>query len=153
MGDQRLHGGGRPLDHVSRRLWRARGRLSRKKAAPALGVSEATLQRIENGRTDPTIGQLQTAAELYGVSFHWLLFGEGAADPDLSHLGPDVQALLRQFMRDRFGVARADLLTPEQLREVNAQAQYLAGLVDRLAEAWDEGDVGGESPPPRKAGG
>lgn len=132
MDNEELRPGGRLLDSVSRRLSRARGRLSRKRAATAIGVCEATLLRIEEGRTEPTVTQLRLASECYGVPFHWLLFGEGAPDPVLAHLGADVAALLRQFMRDRFGTAQADHLSPAQLREVEAQADRLQALVREL---------------------
>ncbi|MEX2630120.1 MAG: helix-turn-helix transcriptional regulator [Tistlia sp.] len=132
MTDRNARPGNRPQETLNGRLRRARGGLARAKAATALGLTEEALQRVEAGIAEPTVRQLREAAELYGVSVHWLLFGEGVPDPVLAHLGADVAALLRQFMRDRFGASAAEQLTPEELREVNDQADRLQALVGRL---------------------
>lgn len=126
MSDQKRP---RPLDSLAQRLLKARGRMTRERAATALGISPATLKRIERGDRPATVSEVVRAAALYGADAHWLLFGEAAPDPALERFGPDLAELLRTFMRDRFGVSRIDQLTDAQRREVNDQAERLVALV------------------------
>ena len=126
---------------MGQRLAEARGRLSGSRAAAVLGLSEAALVSIESGEAEPTVGQLRIASELYGVSFHWLLFGPSDPDPTIACLGADVAALLRQFMRDRFGADRLEQLTPEEARLMKEQIERLASLTRAIG---GEGAVGEE---------
>lgn len=78
------------------RILKARkmARQSREKLSRSIDMSSRTIERWENGDTEPNAGDLAILARVLEVSEHWLRTGEGdmfsAADTGLAPAGGDI---------------------------------------------------------------
>lgn len=67
---------------IGERIKQIRGRLPQKEFAETIGIAQNTLGGYERGERIPNADVVITVAKAFGVSFDWLLTGEGPTNKD-----------------------------------------------------------------------
>ncbi|MEP3428897.1 MAG: helix-turn-helix transcriptional regulator [Roseibium sp.] len=109
----------------------------------ALGVSVGAISRYERGENEPTAAVIARYKEAFGVSFHWLLTGEGEmfADPskapvskELHTIKPDIFRAVGKLVG---GLHKAEgiNLPPDAL--LNEQSSAYNALIERAENPGD----------------
>lgn len=71
----------KPQTHLAARIIEARGSLDRDEFAKMLGVAKSTLSNWEQGTIIPPLEKLRAIRHQAGVSYEWLIDGEGEMRP------------------------------------------------------------------------
>ena len=92
--------------------------LTQKELAQRVGVKNSTLRGWEDDLSEPRVNRLNTLAGILGVSFRWLLTGEGegvdapvedeAVSPDMTSLLTDLRAVRAQMTQSNERLAQLE---------------------------------------------
>jgi transcriptional regulator with XRE-family HTH domain len=116
---------------VGENLALARGRRSQREIAAESGVDLSTINRIENGKHNPSLATLSAIATAVGISVEHLLKGPGGVSLQLE---PQAAVLAhQQSLEKRVSGLEQDLLT------AGAMAHEALALAQQLRDARSSG--------------
>jgi len=108
--------------------------VTRKAVADGTGIPSSTVEKYERGDMDPNTARLKTLCDFYGVSFDWVLNGDGA--PSIATTPKPSETMASACISETFAKTFAES-APQQSETVssaneNDPMEHVRGLLDDM---------------------